>query len=169
MGWRWSECYVLKTNFVLTNRLYILQIKIKLKQVKELILIMRTVSREFSTFAFPQSTIFESWGIIWLLPLIHCCFLTMLGTNGVLSIQNISMQKIDRWGGGGEFCRYAENWRATTSMGPVGGGGELLTPRPLPSIGPSDHTYFLLLNNVLWILNLIFHHKRITYSIHFLV
>ena len=24
----------------------------------------------------------------------------MLGTNDVLSIQNISMQKIDRWGGG---------------------------------------------------------------------
>ena len=71
-GWRWSECYVLKTNFVLTDRLYILQIKIKLKQVKELILIIRTVSWEFSTFAFPQTTIFESWGIIWLLPPIHC-------------------------------------------------------------------------------------------------
>ena len=57
MGWRWSECDVLKTNFVLTNWLYILQIQIKLKQVKELILVMRTVSWEFFTFAFPQTTI----------------------------------------------------------------------------------------------------------------
>ena len=31
----------------------------------------------------------------------------MLGTNDVLSIQNISMQKIE--GGGGVFCQHAEN------------------------------------------------------------
>ena len=49
----------------------------------------------------------------------------MLGTNDVLSIQNISMQKIE--GGGGEVCQHAGNGRATTSMGPVGGGGKRVT------------------------------------------
>ena len=53
----------------------------------------------------------------------------MLGTNDVLSIQNTSMQKIE---GGGGVCQHAENWRATTSMGPVGGGGEGYWP-----LGPS--------------------------------
>ena len=173
MGWRWSECYVLKTNLVSTNWLYIVQIKIKLKQVKELILVIRRLVGNFCTFAFPQTTILSlgasadwcHWYFVQINVASWQCWEQMTYYQ---YIQNISMQKIEGEGGG--FCQRAENWRATTSMGPVGGGGVsgcegYWPPRPLPSIGPSDHSYFLLLNKVLWILNLIFHRKRTPNSI----
>ena len=72
----------------------------------------------------------------------------MLGTNDVLSIQNISMQKIEGGGGSVSMQKIEEQRHQSVQWGGRGGRG-LLTPRPLPSIGLSDHTYFLLLNKVL--------------------